>query len=41
MTLNGAIDEIELPALGDEVYVHNKWADSVPTVIQAYGLAAV
>jgi hypothetical protein len=41
MNLNGAIDEIDLPANGDEVYVHNTWTDSVPTVIHGNGPAKV
>ncbi|CAF3598495.1 unnamed protein product [Adineta steineri] len=37
MNLNDAIDELELPVNGDEVYVHNIWTNSTPTVIQGYG----
>ncbi|CAF1410609.1 unnamed protein product [Adineta steineri] len=39
MNLNGAIDEIQLPILNDENYVHNTWTDSVPTVIHGNGPA--
>ncbi len=41
MNLNGAIDEIKLPANGEEVYVHNSWTDSIPTVIHGNGPAKV
>jgi hypothetical protein len=41
MNLNGAIDEIKLPVSGDEVYVHNSWTDSVPTVIHGNGPSEV
>ena len=41
MNLNGAVDEIELPVHNDEVYVHNSWTDSVPTVIHGNGPAKV
>ena len=41
MNLDGAIDEIELPANNDEIYVHNTWTDSVPTVIQGFGSGKV
>lgn len=41
MNLDGAIDEIELPTNNDEVYVHNTWTDSVPTVIQGFGSGKV
>ncbi|CAF3679853.1 unnamed protein product [Rotaria sordida] len=33
MNLNDAINELELPTNGDEVYVHNTRTDSIPTVI--------
>jgi len=39
MNLNGAIDELKLPVNGDEVYIHNSWTDSVPTVIHGNGPA--
>ncbi|CAF2076350.1 unnamed protein product [Rotaria magnacalcarata] len=39
MNLNGAINELQLPANGDDVYVHNSWTDSIPTVIQGNGSA--
>jgi len=38
MNLNGAVDEIQLPVNNDEVYIHNSWTDSVPTVIHGNGL---
>ncbi len=41
MNLNGAVDEVELPSHNDEVYVHNSWTDSVPTVIHGNGPAKV
>lgn len=41
MNLNGAADEIELPAKDDEVYIHNTWTDSIPTVIHGNGPAKV
>ncbi len=41
MNLNGAIDEIKLPANGEEVYVHNSWTDSIPTVIHGNGPSKV
>jgi len=41
MNLNGAIDEVKLPVNGDEVYVHNSWTDSIPTVIHGNGPAKV
>lgn len=41
MNLNGAIDETEIPVKGDEVYVHNTWTDSIPTVIQGFGSGKV
>ncbi|UJR36254.1 hypothetical protein I4U23_028985 [Adineta vaga] len=39
MNLNGATDEVELPLINDEVYVHNSWTDSVPIVIHGNGPA--
>ena len=41
MNLKNAINEIELPVNGDEVYVHNSWTDSIPTVIQGNGSGQV
>jgi hypothetical protein len=41
MNLNGAIDEVKLPVNGEEVYVHNSWTDSIPTVIHGNGPAKV
>ena len=41
MNLNGAVDEVDLPTNNDEVYVHNSWTDSVPTVIHGNGPAKV
>jgi hypothetical protein len=41
MNLNEAVDEIELPVNGDDVYVHNSWTDSIPTVIHGNGPAQV
>jgi hypothetical protein len=41
MNLNGATDEVKLPVNNDEVYVHNSWTDSVPTVIHGNGPAKV
>lgn len=41
MNLNGAIDEIKLPANGEDVYLQNSWTDSVPTVIHGNGPAKV
>jgi hypothetical protein len=41
MNLNGAVDEVELPVNNDEVYVHNSWTDSIPTVIHGNGPAKV
>lgn len=41
MNLNGATDEVKLPVNGDEVYVHNSWTDSIPTVIHGNGPAKV
>ncbi|CAF3851853.1 unnamed protein product [Rotaria sp. Silwood1] len=37
MNLNGAIDEIQLPSNEGDVYVHNTWTDSIPTVIHGNG----
>jgi hypothetical protein len=37
MNLNGAVDEIELPVNGDDVYLHNSWTDSNPAVIHGNG----
>ncbi|CAF3218133.1 unnamed protein product [Rotaria sp. Silwood2] len=39
MNLKNAIDEIELPSNEGDVYVHNTWTDSIPTVIQGNGPA--
>jgi hypothetical protein len=41
MNLENAINELELPVNGDEVYVHNSWTDSIPTVIQGNGSGKV
>ena len=41
MNLNGAIDEVQLPVSGDEVYVQNSWTDSVPAVVRGNGPAKV
>ena len=41
MNLNGALDEVELPVNNNDVYVHNSWTDSVPTVIHGNGPAKV
>ena len=41
MNLNGASDELEFPVKDNEVYVHNSWTDSVPTVIHGNGPAKV
>jgi hypothetical protein len=41
MNLNGAVDEVDLPVNNDEVYIHNSWTDSVPTVIHGNGPAKV
>jgi hypothetical protein len=41
MNLNGAIDEVDLPVNNGEVYVHNTWTDSIPTVIHGNGPAKV
>jgi hypothetical protein len=41
MNLNGAVDEVELPANDDDVYVHNTWTDSIPTVIHGNGPSKV
>ena len=41
MNLNGAQDEIELPATEDEIYVHNSWTNSDPVVIHGNGPSKV
>ena len=41
MNLNGAEDEVALPVTDEEVYVHNSWTDSIPTVIHGNGPAKV
>ena len=41
MNLNGAVDEIALPVHGDEIYIHNTWTDSIPTVIHGNGPSKV
>jgi hypothetical protein len=41
MNLNGAVDEIALPVNGDEIYIHNSWTDSIPTVIHGNGPSKV
>jgi len=41
MNLNNALDEIALPVNGDEVYLHNSWTDSIPTVIRGNGPSKV
>ncbi len=37
MNLNGAVDELKLPANGEDVYVQNSWTDSIPAVIHGNG----
>lgn len=37
MNLNQAVDELELPSHAEDVYVHNSWTDSIPTVIYGNG----
>lgn len=41
MNLNNAIDEIALPVNGDDIYLHNSWTDSIPTVIHGNGPSKV
>lgn len=41
MNLNQAMDEIQLPVNGEDVYVKNSWTDSVPAVIHGNGPASV
>jgi hypothetical protein len=39
MNIHGAVDELAIPADGEDVYVKNVWTDSVPTVIHGNGPA--